>query len=136
MVSSRRTSLRRWRATYLAIRAMVYGVMLSTFFGSSSAPREKTTDGFNGGCSTVKRFHQSALACGNVTCQATDELLLPVLVEQVRTEDQLQAPVAHLSGARRQHLIEQRHLLVTNPSDARQRVFDQTQNLPDSQRKS
>lgn len=36
MVSSSRVSLSRWRAMYLAIRAIVYGVMLSAFFGSSS----------------------------------------------------------------------------------------------------
>lgn len=36
MVSSNRVSLSRWRAMYLATRAIVYGVMLSAFFGNSS----------------------------------------------------------------------------------------------------
>lgn len=65
------------------------------------------------------------------TCQAAYEPLLSVLVEQVRAEDQLQALVARLSSARRQHLIQQHHLLVTNPTDTCQGVFYQTQDLPD-----
>lgn len=70
-----------------------------------------------------------------LTCQAADELLLSVLVEQVGTEDQLQTLVARLPGTRRQHLIQQHHLLVADAADARQRVFDQTQDLPEAQRK-
>lgn len=68
---------------------------------------------------------------GNTTCQAADEPLLSVLVEQVRAEYQLQALVARLPGARRQHLIQQRHLLIANTTDTRQGVFDQTQDLPE-----
>lgn len=70
-------------------------------------------------------LHQDA------TCQAADEPLLPILVEQVRAEDQFQTLVARLPSARRQHLIQQRHLLVTNTTDTDQGVFDQTQDLPE-----
>lgn len=64
-----------------------------------------------------------------LTCQAADEPLLSVLVEQVRAEDQLQTLVTRLSSTSRQHLIEQSHLLVTNPTDTCQSVFDQTQDF-------
>lgn len=68
------------------------------------------------------------------TCQAADEPLLSVLVEQVRAEDQLQTLVTRLTGARCQHLVQQRHLLVSNAAHTRQRVFDQTQDLPEDRR--
>lgn len=74
------------------------------------------------------------MLCGqSFTCQAADEPLLSVLVEQVRTEDQFQTLVARLPSARRQHLIQQRHLLVTDTADTRQSVFDETQDLPERQ---
>lgn len=44
MVSSSRVSLSRWRAMYLAIRAIVYGVMLSAFFGNSSVAGDHTVN--------------------------------------------------------------------------------------------
>ena len=71
--------------------------------------------------------HQCRGLVGQIlTCQAADELLLSVLVEQVGTEDQLQTLVARLSSTRRQHLIQQGHLLVTNAADTRQSVFNKT----------
>lgn len=44
MVSSSRVSRSRWRAMYLAISAIVYGVMLSTFFGNSSIKMNRSHD--------------------------------------------------------------------------------------------
>lgn len=65
------------------------------------------------------------------TCQAVDELLLSVLVEQVRAEDQLQTLVTGLSSTGRQHLIQQCHLLVADAADAGQSVLDKSQDLPE-----
>jgi len=113
---------------YLAIRAIVYGVMLSTFLGNSSVGEVNTV-----GVRTTGFWSPNTWYTGKSrpTCQAADELLLSVLVEQVRAKDQFQALVAGFTCARCQHLVQQRHLLVTDPTDTGQSVFDEPQDLPE-----
>lgn len=47
----------------------------------------------------------------------------------MRAEDELEALVAGLAGAGRQHLVQEGHLVVTYAADTGQRVFDQAQDL-------